>query len=401
MMRHWIEQPGYPLLEVARRKNRLHLCQHRFSYLPGAADATWLLPVTIRLFGADGAQQTLKLLMEGPEEQVEIDPSTEAFKVNDAQSGFYRVRYRDADNLNRLGALAQDRRLSAADRWGLAADLYALLKAGRIDLEQYLSFIDRYRSEDRLLPLGQIAANLHHLLVLLPEPERDRIRTFSASFLGSRLSTLGLEPADDEPHDRSILRDQLFWPAAVAGDEVVRSFGKAKFEALVSGAAVSPEIFRGVLQIGAMTRGTEAISWFLQRLGDSENEHERMAISVAMGCLRGKPQIQTALKAVLETIPGRNKFIPVVAMAANPDAIPHLWGWYVDHQPQIEGFHPLLYERVVAALIPACGVERETEVTDYFNDHLRRTPLAADAIRMAMERLRIDIALRRRCTEGR
>jgi tricorn protease interacting factor F2/3 len=126
-----------------------------------------------------------------------------------------------------------------------------------------------------------------------------------------------------------------------------------------------------------------------------------MAIAVSMGCFGRKPQIEAALKAVLETIPDRNKFIPVVAMAANPAAIPHLWRWYVDHQPQIEGFHPLLYERVVAALIPACGVERKAEVTDYFNGHLRRTPLAADAIRMAMERLRIDAALRRRCAEGR
>jgi tricorn protease interacting factor F2/3 len=400
MMKDWIEQPGYPLLEVQREKNRLRIHQGRFSYLSGAPESNWLVPLGIRLFGPGGQQQELKLLMEEPELTVDIDPDVEAFKLNDGQTGFFRVRYLNQENLEELGRRVADRTLSTADRWGLAGDLYALLKAGQIGLGGYLSFLEHYRDEDRLLPLGQIAASLHHLLVLLPGAGRERIRRFSAPFFRDRLAAIGCLPSADEPHDRSILRDQLLWPAALAGAENVQAFGQERFEALLAGDPVDPEIFKGVLQIGAMTQSARAFSYFMDRLAASDSEHERIAVATAMGCLRGEAQVREALAAVLDTIPDRNKFIPVVAMAANPDAIAHLWPWYVENLAVIERFHPLLYERVVASLIPACGVDREQEVAEFFEDHLNRTDLAADAIRMASERLRIDLALRRGCSAG-
>ncbi len=400
MMKDWIEQPGYPLLTVQRENDRLQIRQERFSYLPGAPESSWLVPLVLRLFGPGDRQHVLKVLMEGPELTVDIDPAVEACKLNDGQSGFFRVRYLDEENLEALGRRAADRTLSAADRWGLAGDLYALLKSGGIDLERYLSFLGHYRNEDRLLPLGQVAAGLHHLLILLRGEGRERIRRFSAPFFEDRLAAIGYLPAPDEPNDRAILRDQILWPAALAGAEEATAFGEERFGALLAGDAVDPEIFKGVLQIGAMARGAEAFSFFMDRLGASESEHERIAVATAMGCFRDEEQIRAALSAVLDTIPDRNKFIPVVAMAANPDARDQLWPWYVNHREAIERFHPLLYERVVASLIPACGVDREQEVTAFFADHLKRTRLAADAIRMATERLRIDLALRRRCTQA-
>ena len=400
LMENWVGQPGYPLIEARREKNRLTFRQHRFSYLPGAPEATWIVPLKIRLFEAGGAQQTLTLALEDRQMAVDIDPDIETFKVNDGQSGFYRVSYGDEENLQSLGRLAAEKILAAPDRWGLAADMYALLKAGRIDLDRYLAFLKHFRDEDALLPLGQVAANLHRLMVLLPGEGRKRIQAFAAPFFRSRLLAIGLSPSKEDAHDRSILREQLLWPAAAAGVREVEDFGGEMFDNLLSGRPVDPEVFKGVLQIGAMTHGSKALSWFLYRMADSESEHERMAVLSAMGCFRQKAQVDAALQAVLDTIPDRNKFIPVVAMSANPAAVARLWPWYTANREKIEKFHPLLYERVVAALIPACGVKRPKEVADFFDDHLSRTPLAADAIRMALERLRIDTALRRRCADA-
>ena len=39
---------------------------------------------------------------------------------------------------------------------------------------------------------------------------------------------------------------------------------------------------------------------------------------------------------ILDSVPARNKFVPVVAMASNPYAIPLLWKWYVSNLEQIE-----------------------------------------------------------------
>jgi tricorn protease interacting factor F2/3 len=84
----------------------------------------------------------------------------------------------------------------------------------------------------------------------------------------------------------------------------------------------------------------------------------------------------------------------VVAMCANPSAIPLMWDWYVAHLEQIEQFHPMLYERVVAAIIPSAGIERAAEVKIFFDDYLQQKEKARDVIRLSLERLEINLRMR-------
>lgn len=400
MMKGWIGQPGHPLIQAHREGNTLHLHQERFSYLQGAADAAWLVPVNIRLFGPGKEETTLQVVMKDADLAVPVDHGVEAYKINDGQSGFYRVSYHDEENLVRLGRKIRDKRLSAEDRWGLSSDMEALLRAGRIDLDRYLRFLEYFRDEDRLLPAAQVIQSLHRLFLVAPASCKDQIRNAACPFLEQLLADIGYAPAEEEPHSRTILREHCLWPAAMMGLKEAEAFGKKRFKDLEAGRRVDPDIFKSVLQLGAWTRGAHALSWFMGRLSATGSEHERMTIAMAMGSFREKKAVEAALKAVLDTIPDRNKFIPVVAMASNPDAIAHLWPWYTENLPAIERFHPLLYERVVAALIPTCGLSREKEVKGFFEDYLKKRRLAADAIRMSLEKLEINLALRRRMGEG-
>jgi tricorn protease interacting factor F2/3 len=93
-------------------------------------------------------------------------------------------------------------------------------------------------------------------------------------------------------------------------------------------------------------------------------------------------------------VPARNKFIPVVAMAANPYAIPLLWDWYVSNLDQIEQFHPMLYERVVAAIVPMAGMDNPQEVQEFFEDFMQKTDKAKDVIKLSLERLEINLRMR-------
>jgi hypothetical protein len=56
----------------------------------------------------------------------------------------------------------------------------------------------------------------------------------------------------------------------------------------------------------------------------------------------------------------------------------------------------MLYERVVAAVIPAAGLERPEVVRAFFADYVRRNAKAADVIRLSLERLEINLRLRER-----
>ncbi|HWR92906.1 MAG TPA: hypothetical protein VN300_10780, partial [Desulfobacterales bacterium] len=128
-----------------------------------------------------------------------------------------------------------------------------------------------------------------------------------------------------------------------------------------------------------------------------ESEHERMNLLAALGCFRSRTEIEKVLDDVLTIVPPRNRFIPVVALAANPSAAASLWSWYLERLPQIEQFHPMLYERVIAAIVPAAGLERPDEVRGLFDEYLQRSGTPRDVIRLSLERMEINWRMRQRC----
>jgi tricorn protease interacting factor F2/3 len=129
-------------------------------------------------------------------------------------------------------------------------------------------------------------------------------------------------------------------------------------------------------------------------MDQSQIEHERMNILTALGCFKNEALISKVQQYVLDTVPPRNQFIPVVAMCANPHAIALMWHWYVSHLEEIEQFHPMLYERVVAAIIPAAGIENTDEVQKFFDNYMKKKDKARDVIRLSLEKLEINIRMR-------
>ena len=93
-------------------------------------------------------------------------------------------------------------------------------------------------------------------------------------------------------------------------------------------------------------------------------------------------------------MPPRNRFIPIVAAAANPVAQAHLWEWYRSALAQLEHLHPLLYERVITAIVPSGGLDREAEVRRFFESYVQSHPNLADAVRLALEHLEINGRMR-------
>ena len=192
----------------------------------------------------------------------------------------------------------------------------------------------------------------------------------------------------------SLLREQLIWEAALFGSTQINEFSGHHFSALLNGAPVHPDLIRCVMQVVALTGEAQVFDWFDGRFRASEIEHERLNILVALGCFKDETLIKKSQNYVLETVPARNKVIPVVAMASNPYAIASMWDWYVSNLQEIEKFHPLLYERVIAAIVPVAGMERADEVKAFFEDYMQKTDTAKDVIKLSLERLEINLRMR-------
>ena len=121
-----------------------------------------------------------------------------------------------------------------------------------------------------------------------------------------------------------------------------------------------------------------------------------MILYLVLGCFMDEALIKKSQQFTLTSVPARNKFIPVVAMAANPHAIPLMWDWYVSNLAEIEQFHPMLYERVIAAIVPTAGIKRADEVKAFFGDYQKKSDKAKDVIKLSLERLEINLRMRSR-----
>ena len=394
IMKSWIEQPGFPILEVQREDSRLNIRQKRFTFLPRNSNQTWLVPVSIRLYRADGGTKTITLLLDSEKASVDLEKNTVAYKINAGRKGFYRVQYRDPDNLEWLGKHIQDKKMTSRDSWGLQNDLYALVKSTDISLDNYLDFLSYYKNEDSFLPLMSIMDNLHHGYRVTEGSSREKIATMGKDLLENVLNRIGFEPRAAEAHTTSVLRDHMLWQAALFGSQAVNTFALALFERLMTEGSIHPDITRSIMQIGAFSGIAGAFEWFDEKFQSSDSEHERMNILMAMGSFRDTLQIEMAQQYVLNRVPERNKTIPIGSMAANPYAMSSLWQWYVSNLGLLEPMHPLLYERIIATIVPMAGLGRKNQVVDFFMEYLEQNPMLADVIKLSLEKLEINSRMR-------
>jgi aminopeptidase N len=394
MMKSWIEQPGFPLVEVKRVGDRLSLTQKRFTYLDNDAEQEWLIPVAIQVFYRNGQSKRITTLLESKTMHLDVGHDVEAYKVNHEQTGFYRVRYLEGKDLQALGIRVAAKELSQEDRWGIQNDLYALVKSGRVSIDDYLQFVASYSKEDAFLPLTSIAGNMFRAFLIFQGARRDKIISTGKSLLERVLSDIGFEPEQEERHTVSILRDQILWHLALYESADVLEFGSAKFSSLMRGENLHPDIMRSVMQIGALQGDKRVFEWFTERLGASGSEHERMNLLAALGSFKDRELVERAQQYILEQVPPRNKFVPITYMAANPHAAPQMWAWYRSNLESLEKFHPMHYERVIAAIVPVGGLGREEEINSFFQEYMAKKAKAKDVIKLSLERLKINSRMR-------
>jgi hypothetical protein len=264
-----------------------------------------------------------------------------------------------------------------------------LVQRGDGSIDDFLDFLSNYVKEDAFLPLVSIAENLFQVFLVLGDRWRKKVAAVAKPLLERVLSDIGFEPKPDEKHTQSILRDRIIWPATLYGSKAVEGFAQGKFESLVRGETIHPDLRKSIMQVGALNAKEETIDWFRQRLESSESEHERMNVLRALGCFSDRAFIEKTQQYVLDKVPSRNKFVPIVSMTTNPYAVPYLWDWYVANVEELEQFHPIHYERVIAGIVPVAGIGKEEAVKAFFDDYMRRKDIAKDVIRLSLERLQI------------
>lgn len=396
MMQSWVYEPGHPVVDVTRRDGQLLFNQKRFTFLPNTSGQRWIIPIVVQVRYRDGRNETLKTLMETGSAVLDLPAGKpDWYKVNAGQTGFYRVTYQEKENLEKLGAQVFGQGISPEDRWGLQGDLYAQVMSGDVSLKDYMEFLFWYRGEKAFLPLAGIAQNLFHAYLVTDASAKDKVATAGRAFIEGVLSKIGYAPSPEDRQTIAILRDQALWQGMLYDSEAVACRASERFASMMKGEPIHPDVARSVMQAGALKGDDEVFSWLDRRLQSSQSEHERMNVLTAVGSFGKKALLEKARDYVFHHVPDRNKFVPLCTMAANPRAIPFVWDWFLADLKALESFHPIHFERVIAAVVPVGGLTRAEEVKSFFADYLKKNDRLKDVVALSLEKLEVNLRMRR------
>ncbi len=408
IMDTWTKQAGYPFLQVEERESEdahpaLTLRQRRFFYDRDPAQndedpALWHIPVGIRSAAATAPFFTM---LEGREATVRLPETLPAsdgeawIKVNSSQTGFFRVNY-SAAMWERFRPAIESLALPTADRLGLQADAFALMRAGDLPATQFLSLAKAYTNEREYPVWSDLAGNLSWIANLVAQESYDpQFEAFGRELFRPIVAYIGWDARPQESHLEALLRGTVIHELGHYGDSAVLQEARARFDRFVRDPqAVHPDLRSTVLNLAAFggDAGTYAALREVERRATLQEEKIRAVM--ALTHFTQRELLQRALELSLSAEIRSQDTVRVVAgVAANPRGRELAWEFAQSNWGEFDrrygggGF--LLIRLIESVTSHFTTPEKAQEVAEFFRTH--PIPSAARTIQQSLERIRINV----------
>jgi tricorn protease interacting factor F2/3 len=322
--RYWIDQPGYPMIDMRETSGGFSIEQKRYLLLEkGRHDQVWPIPLHYSVGGKPGfdiLRSKAKTLHTG---------SADYVKLNLGQKGIYRVRY-PSKTLEKIGKAIKTKKLGAIDAWGVENDLYSFAKSCRIPLQVYLDFIENY-CMDSDYPLNlNVSSHLNSLAMFLyNERSYERVRKLLLRFNRLLLGKLGWERGKDERSVLTMLRAGVISSLGIHGDDEVRKIAKNLFSDKVSkNKEIDPNLRSAVYRINAWIGDEKTFDTLKAMYNREHMPEEKIRLLGSISAFSDAGILASALEFSLSkevrcqdalSIPGN--------MAMNPVGKELLWEW--------------------------------------------------------------------------
>ena len=348
VMESWIKKKGYPILNVKRDGNKLHIAQERFM-LDGKPDGSkWPVPLTV--LTANGIKS---VLMENEEMVLE----SEGFiKLNAGETGFYRVLY-SPELVS--GINSNPGKLSYLDAWGMVNDYSAFLKAGKINLDQYLESIRPFTKLDEYVVAQELSGQFFTLSLIMPENKK--LIPVAKEFYRHHLSRLGdKKPGEDE--NDGVLRGTMALNLAM----IDKKYAEELAPKIDSFFKVDPDVRQAVAVAYAGARNDFKK---LNRLfEESKTDEDRIKIISGMSWLNGKENFKDLLSLIeKDRVKKQDSLRVYMGVSMNPGQRENMFSEMTGAIKTVEkyfegtGYTGMMLE----AMIPYLGIGRKEEMRKY------------------------------------
>ncbi len=398
IVRAWIEQEGFPLVRVRRKerdgKTELHFRQERFSLGGRTADQTrWPIPWIGRVGTKGSRTRTARKLITGASGKVELESTSPRFVYGNAdESGFFRPLHHP-DELARLAT--HIRALSAVERLGLVGHQWAAVRAEKAPLTSFLDLAMAFGSEadpDVLIGLVPALSFVEDRIAGDEEIAR-AFRQKVCDVFGPALRELGLDRAGDD--DLASLRRAALLDivAQIGGDEEMIRAAAARCDAyLRDPRSLDPNLADGIVHLAARDGDAALFERFSRAAADADTPQARRRMLIAQTSFRDPALIARSLADLLENVETQDVAILLARLVQNPAAREATWAFMKKRWKKLRQRMPaMLVTRPIDAL-PALGTRsHRRDVARFFREN--PVPTGARAVRQALERFDLDIAL--------
>ncbi len=386
MMKKYVQQVGFPEVKIELKNNILRLNQSRF-LLGGDMNGEkmeWLIPYHL---GTTWIQDGSSLL-DKKVKDINLKSDYKYLNLNKDYAGYYISNYSE-DLLDKLGRNINV--LNNQEKLGIIHDLFALILAGKIDLQNLYHFINSFFIKEKSsVLLHYIISKLTGIFLLLRD---ETAKKLAKKFSKEALEIVGYEPKKNENILDSYLRAIALSSLTLFEDREVKHFTNKKFISyLENEKSLHPDL-RSVIYSSALWFDDRNYIALKNEYEKSIVQEEKAKLLSALGWSKNKLQIGETLKYIMTpSVPFA--FLPyaVSSTARNLYAREIVLEWLMMNWSKLlersGGLATMLLRRILQSVIPICGISREKQVELF----LRKNKVAGlgRTIEQVLEELRIN-----------
>ena len=388
MIQSWLQQPGFPIVEINQDNDNLHIHQTRFLMEEKSkSKEKWLIPLSIGL-----ENETINKLITEKSTTLKIPNSKFGFVANLGRKGFYRVKYDDGILLD-LKLLVDEHKVNSIDRWAIQNDLFAFTVASKEKIRNYLDFTDAYYNEDSYLAKANVANNLNFVYLLtFWEDFSEDIKLYAIKYFRHLFLELGWDKKKGEKHTDALLRSFVIFALGKMGDEQILLGAEDRFKKFLKHpSSLDPDVREAVYSLVAWNGDLKTFSKLLALYKRVPSMEEKLRLLSALCMFRDEKLLKKTLDfSQSKYVRSQNMQLPIMKVASNPYGHKILWTWLQKNWKQLSkkiGTGNPLFNRIVASISLIADDSMEKEIRQFFKKN--PTPGTERTQEQTLERIRI------------
>src|SRR5262245_10983054 len=403
VMGTFVLQPGVPQVDVASScangKTSVTLSQRRFYLDPAAASASskerWQIPVCLKAAGASSSTCTV---LSEPKQTVSLGSSCAPWVfANAGAKGYYRTAYAP----DAIRAIARDvASLDAPERLSLVSDEWALVRAGRHTIANYLDLASGFGRETMAPVLTVVTERLAVIdETLTTTSNRDAFRAFVGTLLRPAYESVGFDRATGDNEDRRTLRKAVVAAlGGIAEDRAVMSKARdAVNGALKGGAQLDPILANTLVGLAAANGDVALFDAYLKTAKDAKSPDERYRYLYALTAFRNPALVQRALEYTLSPeLRSQDAALYLGRFFLNDAARDRAWTFVKQRWTELAPKVTISLGDVslVNSLSSFCSAETRDDIKAFFASH--PPPAAGRTLQQTIERINLCVDMKQR-----